>query len=349
MRKKRILFATNYSANDTTSFLRAWGPFTLMRDEVEIIEPIIPKEGENIKYGWWSNWRNWFNNIDVCFMHRPFGMLAAHIMSQCQMHGIPLWVDHDDDLLAIPDQNPHAKVHQDAEKQFPSIEMSYKHADILTCSGQAMHKQLREKYGRGDAILITTGLDDRLLRLKQPFGKNRKISWRGSQSHKSDLRFYERPIKNMVAKNATRDFFFWGIDPEELWPEFKNYPNWKFEVQLNLLDFLNSMAKVNAQIHFVPLEDNHFNRVKSNLSWLDSTLAGSACVAPNYLEFQRPGVIQYNAGENQVENFEKTLNTVMDLDPEILKQKHDESWEYIQENLMQSKLNQKRREILRNL
>lgn len=350
MKKKRILFATNYMRNDTTSFLRAHGAFSLLAKEgyCEIVEPKIPDEKTSLNYGWWSDWTAWLNNIDVCLMHRPFGPVAAHIMSNCKLAGIPLWVDHDDDLLAIPEANPHYQVHHDGEKQFPAVEYSYKYADILTCSGQVMHKQLREKYDRPDAILITTGLDDRLIRFKQPITNNRKISWRGSLSHKSDLRWYESSIKRLVAENSPeREFLFWGINPAELWPDFKNERlNWSFSNQLNFFDFMNQMTKSNAMIHMVPLEDNHFNRVKSNLSWLDATLAGSVVLGPDFPEFQKPGIYRYPADKL---GFAESFNRIKDFDFGLLKVMHEESWEYIKDNLLTSHLNKKRIEILRNL
>lgn len=343
--KKRILFATNYLGNDTTSWLRAWGPFTLMRNEVEIVEPIVPTEKTGLKYGWWSNWRNWYNNIDVCFMHRPFGPVAAHIMSQCKMHGIPLWVDHDDDLLNIPDKNPYAKIHNDGEKEFPAVEMSYKYADILTCSGEVMHYDLKTKYKRPDAILITSGMDDRLLKFKKPFNANNKISWRGSESHKSDLEDFQIYITRLVRDEKNREFYFWGIDPEKLWNEFKDYPNWKFEVQLNLIDYIHSITKVNASIHMVPLEENRFNKVKSNLAWLDTTLAGSVVLGPDFPEWNRPGIIRYKGKAD----FYDKMKYLISHSKDFLEFNHNESWAYIKDCLLTSHLNKQRREILKNL
>ena len=68
--KKRILFATAYNANDTTSYLRAWGPFTLLQKmypgDIEIIEPRLIQydtNGAKLEGRWWKDWTNWFNNI----------------------------------------------------------------------------------------------------------------------------------------------------------------------------------------------------------------------------------------------------------------------------------------------
>lgn len=338
--KKRVLFATNYLANDTTSWLRAYGPMSLMRDRVEIVEPKIDIK-QTASTGWWVNWPNWVG-IDVCLMHRPFGPIAYAIMQNCKLHGVPLWVDHDDDLLAIPDQNPYARIHKDGEQKQASVEWSYKNADILTCSGEAMLHDLKTKYGRDDAIHITTGFDPRLARFKKPFTGNRKMGWRGSGSHKSDLEHFRPQLEHCMQDYADIEWYFWGIDPRDI---FKSDIEGEFSPQRNFFDFIQNMTEANCSRHFVALEDNKFNRVKSNLSWLDATLAGSAVLAPMFPEFLLPGIYNYDGKINFIKKFRE----FMEIPNDDLKQMHDRSWEYIQDVLDQRKLNEKRWEILRNL
>lgn len=337
--KKRVLFASNYQANDTTSWLRAYGPMTLMRDEVEIVEPKIDVQDRDGR--WWYNWRNWMG-IDVCFMHRPYGPIAAQIMQNCKLHGVPLWVDHDDDLLAIPEKNPFHKIHADGEKVFPSVEWSYENADILTCSGEVMYEQLRTQYGREDTILITSGFDDRLIRFKKPFSANRKVGWRGSYSHFSDLELFRPQLEHCMQDYPELEWHFWGIDPRKI---FRTEVNGEFSPQRNMFDFIRDMTNANCSMHIVPLEDNHFNRVKSNLSWLDATLAGSVVLAPNFTEFNRPGIWNYY-DDNFGKDFEGLRDYMADGGGEEL---NKESWSYIQDCLLTSHLNKKRSEILRNL
>lgn len=353
MKKFKILFGTNYAANDTTSFLRAYGPFSLMREHVEIVEPKLTYRknvGANaseqleldLQSGWWNDWRN-FRGVDCCFLHRPYGLLGGAIINACKIHGVPLWIDHDDDLLAIPESNPHYKVHRDGEKLFPGVLLSYKEADILTCSGRVMHKDLIENHNRPDAILITTGLDDELLRLKKPFNKNNKIAWRGSTSHKSDLEHFKTPIEN-VAKNHPELYWHWlGIDVRQI---FEDVFEGEFSPIRSHLPFLKELCDTNASIHIVPLEDNKFNRVKSNLAWLDATLAGSAVLGPDFEEWT--GIPTVNLYYD-VKHFETALEQMITHNGNLLEQMHNESWRYIQENLMTSKLNEKRLEILNKL
>lgn len=330
--KKRILLASIYApTNDMTAFLRAHGPFSLMRDEVEIIE--APQNNE-----WMDNFKYWVG-IDVCFLHRPFGGYGLKVIEAAKSHGVPLWVDHDDDILSIPTNSPHYEMVL-IDKKYPSVELSYKESDILTCSGKIMHEELKSKYGRTDTVLIPTGLDDRLLKFKKPFNGNKKISWRGSESHKNDLIAYRNEIRTVVERYGDHEWNFFGVDPFELDIRPKKCIAWP---QMTIFKFYEMLSMVNSSVHFVVLEDIKFNRVKSNLAWLDATLCGSICIMPDFEENKIPGIIHYRSGHEFETSFgliyEKGFDEYM----------HKNSWDYIQDNLLQSKLNEKRKEIIRNL
>lgn len=326
---KRILLASNYSNNDMTAFLRSYGPFTLMRDDVEIVP--VPNNSD-----WITDFRYWVG-IDICFLHRPFAGYGRKVIEQCKTHRVPLWVDHDDDLLAIPENSPHHGITL-LDRQFGTVELSYKEADILTCSSEIMHAELKAKYKRDDAILIPTGLDDRLLQFKKQFTKNNKIAWRGSPSHLADLRAFKEEINEVVGKYPDKEWHFFGIDPRQVGINPKQLIVWP---QMNIFEFYNIITEVNASVQFVVLEDNKFNRVKSNLSWLDATLAGSACLAPDFEDNRRPGIGTYNPSF-----FAASFSNAVDSEARELC--NAASWEYIKDNLIQSVLNKKRYEIIRN-
>lgn len=347
MRKKRILFGSTYGINDTTSWLRAFGPFSLkpLCDEVEIVLPqnFRNEKGEIIP--WWIDWPNWMN-IDCCFLHRPNGKVGASIIHHAKVHGVPIWVDHDDDLLNIPESNPHYKTHHDAEQEYPCIEFSYKNCEIVTCSGKVMYDDIRTNFN-SNVIHISTGLDDRLVRFKRPFGHNRKIAWRGSKSHLSDLRAYELQIKRLMQKYCDYEWGFFGVNPQE---ELGWDVEGVYSPPRNLFPFIMDLCEFNASLHWVVLEDNRFNRVKSNLAWLDATLAGSAVLAPRFEEWRHDGPIPYGYFAETTEiTFEHEFEHVLNPKSCDLKKCHEISWRYIQENLLTSKLNEKRREIVRNL
>ena len=335
---KRVLLASNYAHNDVSSLLRSHGPFSLMRDEVEVVVPFKEDGKDYLESRWWTNFRNWLH-VDCCFLHRPFGFYGQQIIESAKTHGVPLWVDHDDDLLSIPETNPCYGIVK-LDKENPSIEMSYVEADIITCQSTLMHTELRMKYDRGDAIHIPITLDDRLVRFKRIFNVNKKVMWRGSPTHANDLLHYRVELQKLFDKHQDIDFCFFGMDPRELgfvgnFIVYKEFPMFRY---YDLITCLNSM------IHIVPLEPSKFNRVKSHLSWLDGTLSGSITVAPDFPEFKRPGIFP---GVDQTFFCNKVSG--------LLEATHDLSgynklsWECILDNYLTSKWNKVRSEIVRNL
>lgn len=78
---KRILFSTYYGENDIANFNCAHGPFSMMRDEVEIVvPPALEFDGQTaIQSKWWLNFR-WWVGIDAVFCHRPFGWYGQQII-----------------------------------------------------------------------------------------------------------------------------------------------------------------------------------------------------------------------------------------------------------------------------
>ncbi len=346
MRPKRVLLATTYQPNDTTSLLRAWGPFTQLQKEGEC--EIVQRPPDSARADWFRDWSYWFN-VDVCYIHRPSNPSYVPLIKYAKLHNIPVWIDHDDDLLNITPDNPVYFNHAGGGDEYKeACEFSYREADILTCSGEPMFRDFIEKYGRSttNTFFIDTGLDDRFLFLKKEFSMNQKIGWRGSKSHLIDLLFFGPGIHDSMKKLKDKTWYFWGINP--FWTEWlAEGSKIQWVDQLNLYPYLHAITYQNCSIHMVPLVDTKFNRVKSNLSWLDATLAGSVTLGPDFEHFLKPGIFNYKS--NDVMNFADKLQSLSNTSEETLRMMHELSWEFIRDNLMLSKLNNKRKEILRNL
>ena len=85
-----------------------------------------------------------------------------------------------------------------------------------------------------------------------------------------------------------------------------------------------------------PLCDTPFNRAKSNISWIESTVAGAVCVAPDFPEWNRPGIINYGP----TRPFKDAVLEALEVANHGFENKKSE--EFIRENLMLSTVNQKR-------
>lgn len=320
---KRILLATKMQS-DTTSFLRAFGAFNhpSLRD---VCVTVIPPEGTR----WISQWTSYMN-VDLVYLHRPSSLVDYEVIRQTKLHGIPLWIDMDDDLENITSDNPVFENYAVPQTK-QTIDYAIEHADVLSVGGIRHWKRLKNSR---KVYHIPGALDDRLLKFKKPFKYSNKVAWRGSESHKIDL------IKNAYLIDyflQDYEWVFFGFNP--FWLKDGKY---KWSGIQNLFEFIDTICEYNATRHVVFLEDNEFNRVKSNLSVMDAALAGSCVFAPNFEEFNKiPGLFLYEKPSN--------LERFFLLTESELRERHEATWNYLVKNLLLSKINEIRREILEKI
>ena len=335
MTRKKILLASKCQ-NDTTSFLRAMGAFTH-----PTLKPYIEIMREPLKQEWVFDW-SYFFEADLIYLHRPSNLHDRQIIDQAKQIGIPVWVDLDDDLENVTPDNPAFGVY-DKEDSKATIRFACNEADVLSCGGEIHAEKLRKQLGR-EVHLIPNALDDRLLSLKKPFSMNRQLSWRGSESHRTDLLFYQNEIEKILDRHNL-DARFFGLNPY-----FLNWQNTRKISWLgvsNLFDFYVALTSTNSTFHMHPMVDTWFNRVKSNLCWTDATLAGSVICAPNLPEYNRPGIFQFKASDRH--SFFHAMDEMINSLERELTQAHNLSWEWIKDNILLSRVNLIRLNILKNL
>lgn len=328
---KKVLLATK-NQNDMTSYLRAWGAFT--RPELrEVCDPIRPP----IMPGWEVDW-SFYKEVDCIFLHRPSHPKDLQVMEQARMMGIPVWVDHDDDLENITPDNPVFSQYasQDVKE---IIRTSIEQADILSVGGKVHAERIKKDFSR-TVHLIPNMVDDYLFSLmREPNAKLKRVSWRGSESHRIDLIDHTQQLETLISEFPDWEFRFFGLNPAHLKTQ-----RYIWNPPQNLFQYYHALIAYNASIQIVPMRDTIFNRVKSNLAWSDATLAGSCVVAPGELpEYDRPGVISYDGG------FLETVIEAMRGGFEKRRSNWDASRKWIKENILASKVNEMRREILEKL
>lgn len=335
MARKKILMASK-SQSDMTSFLRAMGAFThpTLKPHVDILR-------EPLSQNWVFDW-SYFWEADVIYLHRPSNLHDRQIIDRAKQMGVPLWIDLDDDLTAVTPDNPVFHVYNSVEV-LETIEFACKEADILSCGGSLHAARLRKELSR-EVHLIPGALDDRLLNLKKPFQMSRKISWRGSESHRTDLLFYQEEIKSLIDVHSLVPKFF-GLNPYFLDWDGRRQIQWLG--QKNVFDFYIALTSTNSAFHMHPMVDTWFNRVKSNLCYTDATLAGSVLCAPNFPEFNRPGIFRFEA--NNKKAFYKTMENMFNSTELELAKAHNLAWTWIKDNILLSRVNKIRLEILNNL
>ena len=283
---KKVLI---YSPNplDGVSYYRQWGPMSALHSEVQCVQ--FP-----MKYEEYSHW-TWYLNYDVCLFSRPHRPNDVVFAEQCKKYGLPLWVDYDDALLHITDDNPVYTTFCSTESR-RCISEILKLANVVSVCSKLQKTWLEEKMGLRNVVHIPNALDDRFLRHAKPFKMSKKIAWRGSDSHVNDLLFFKDEIKAVMEKTPRHQWLYFGVNPYFLKPETKN---WAWAKPMNLTDFVIEFCKFNPSFVFVPLIDNFFNRVKSHLAWFDATLAGAVCMGPAFEEWVDIRIWDYQADDFQ--------------------------------------------------
>jgi hypothetical protein len=108
---------------------------------------------------------------------------------------------------------------------------------------------------------------------------------------------------------------------------------------MEIVQYNQYIYDLSPSINIVPLVDSIFTRCKSNISFIEGTWAGAACLCPDIPEFQKDGVVNYK------ENFGYLLEKLM-KSQSFRQENYEKAYQYIQDNLLLSIINQKRIKII---
>jgi SAM-dependent methyltransferase len=129
---------------------------------------------------------------------------------------------------------------------------------------------------------------------------------RGGGSHSRDIDTYKDAIINIM-----NDY------PEYNWAFMGYWPKWALETLPDerlllfpygdLMKYFETLMELKPEIMIVPLEDTEFNKSKSNIAWIEGTLAGAITLAPDLPEFiERAWIFSH---QNQLEYLFKCFVT----------------------------------------
>jgi hypothetical protein len=307
---------------DGTSFYRAFGPLSYLSRETGI--RLITADDWD-----WTN----LLQLDAMFLQRPYTNEHGMIAKLCRALCIPLWVDYDDLYSAFPAWAPRQRVIYGNAEALRVMQFCLETAAVVTVSTEVLRQKLSPK-----AIVVPNALNTYLW----PFStapRRKVITWRGSGGHVGDLDPHIETIRAIAAEFPEWEFHWLGA------PHFKCFDIGQVHPYRDLFSFMETFHGLAPSIHIVPLADCCFNRCKSNIAWLEAAAAGAVTVAPNYPEWQRPGVINYADDAT----FECTLRGAIIASDADRSAALAQSREFIHEHLRLSVVNQQRIDILKGL
>ncbi len=230
---------------------------------------------------------------DAILIQRPHRPDQLSIAMMAKKHGIPLWVEHDDNIFSLPADNPafdtfmRPEVHQVVAKIL-------RMADVVTFSTIALAERMGQ-FVKGKAFLVPNALMTNMVgHIPDHEGKKRMdaVMWRGSITHQRDLDSHTLSMVELSKLFPEMSWIFQGLSPAN-YRILELLPRSQRGQSLDPLDYFGVLSATRPKIMMVPLVDNEFNRSKSNIAYIEAIYAGAICVAPDMPEWQRPGCVTY--------------------------------------------------------
>jgi len=287
-----------------------------------------------------GNWVN-YSSIDILYMERPVLPSFIEGMKMAKSFNIPIWIDFDDDLFNVPKYNP-AHTFYSKKETLESIVNACRLSDIITVTSPKLQK-VYSQFNKNVEV-IPNAWNDINFPLNTNVISNKKIiNWRGSATHRNDLLEYKESLLKAV---STKKDWQWSWIGKEHWM-ISDFIDDKQKIsieEMDIIQFFNVMKQLNPAIQIVPLKINEFNEAKSNIAWLEATYAGAVTVAPPMEQWDRPGIIRYQDMDHIYDEIVDAMNN-----EKKRKAMWKDSYEYIESELLLSKINKKRSEIIERL
>jgi hypothetical protein len=282
----------------------------------------------------------------IAVFQRPFAKQHLESILTCKFLDIPIVIDLDDNLLEVPEGNPAHGYYCNKETLAMSKEI-YKHANVITVTTPALRESLLPY--NSNIEIIENAYDPVVFKPTEIdwTKRNKIVLWRGGGTHAIDLNAVLPQLTQITKERPDWTFVFFGGKDEfndYVLKPVLNTKNVAFIKSQSMLKYAENMQQIKPSIMIVPLAINDFNAAKSNIAWIEGNASGAVIVAPDMPEWNRPGILNYDhprAFKTQLEylmdNFNKT--------PELWKQSND----FIKDNLMLDKINEKRIKLLNSL
>jgi len=280
-------------------------------------------------------------SYEIIFFQRPMTEDHLKLAEYVKDLGIKVWVDYDDNLFALPYEARAFLEYNNKVKQTMAKLLMI--ADHVTVSTGELKRFFSEELKITSPITVVPNaldLDVLPCRPVDSFNADSKVMvWRGSETHWFDVECFSTSLYEAM-KDSTDVWHFMGWVPASLM-----YTDVQDKIRPHkgedILIYNGNLKKIKPRVMHVPLVDNQLNRAKSNIAWIEATCAGAVTIAPNWPEWQKPGVICYDTPEDYTKllkggglDYAKCWRDSMD---------------YINKNLLLSKVNEKRVEIINGL
>lgn len=275
---------------------------------------------------------------DIILAHCPNTAPLTSMLEFAKNVGIKIWCDYDDHIFGVPLEN---KVYQlyNSPTSLESAKKCMEMADVVTVTTKIL-KDLFTPHNN-NILVVPNAINDLLLPFNPLPSTNKTIMWRGSDTHQMSIIYFRNEVNKLLKEVSSEwDFIFVGYQP---WGISYNERT-SFVAGIDTITYLQNTKKISPSVGHVLLMDNTFNRCRSNVAYLESTYFGAVTVAPDWQEWQVPGILNYKTKEEYLRIMQDIVAGNINL-PTL----HSLSYEYISDCLLLSKVNEQRVELVLSL
>ena len=220
---------------------------------------------------------------DTIFVQRVCNWDSFNVLERLKAAGKRIVYDIDDDIFAIPVDNPASKGMGRSE-QMAAVECM-KIADVVTTTTRILQDRFAPLIGR-HPIMVQNAIDpddgwNPTPMTGSPDGKKR-IFWQGSNTHDEDWNECFDAVDRVMKKRSDVRVVIMGFLPTLVKKSLEK-THWKDRVE-----YLGAMAPeayfrlikhVRADVGLAPLRYEHFNLGKSSIKFIENSVIGMPTIA----------------------------------------------------------------------
>lgn len=229
-----------------------------------------------------------FSEAKVAVVQRMCTEPNRMALEDIKAHGIKLVFDLDDNLWAVPKWSPARKIFDVLR---PGFAVCAEICDAVTVSTQplvsAAWQELRGRF-KGEIHVVPNAIDFQLFK-RPPLPKPEAkviIGWGGSGTHDMDVVECWEVLPEVMAEAEDRVVMeFVNMYPPQ---KLRSHLSVRMHKWVPVAEYMARFATWGWDIVLAPLEENRFNRSKSNIKALEAAALGAVCLmAPvtPYLNF----------------------------------------------------------------
>lgn len=220
-----------------------------------------------------------FAEADVCIVQRQCtegNFLAIKAMKEL---GMKIIYDLDDNLWAVPNSNPAARVFRAVQEALAYIAAQ---CDLITVSTLKLKGVVTNELSKRATQTVPVRVVPNMLSLdwfhspllpKDP--EKVIVGWAGSNTHAGDIVYAWDALPKALERvpNLYMEFVGGAQPPSTI----KDHPRVRIRSWVPVAEFPARFSSWGWDICLAPLDDNRFNRSKSNIKMLEAAAVGAIC------------------------------------------------------------------------